>query len=296
MVSPAIEHVVGVHDAVDEADQHPLRHQLGLARDHRGRAARDRAAARVARLRVVAGDDVIGQQAQRLDIAARGEELEGADPDVARRHARQHRAGQRRLAPAPARRSSRRPATRVVGMPSAAIASLTMYSRSTGPSAARPSPRRENGVGPGALELDVAAHAVAVDDLAEQDGAAVAELRHEVAELVAGIGKRDRLDAMGDAVAREDLHALGARQRLGIEAELAGERGVELDQARRGDRRRREAARRSAPAGGRSCCRTADASRSPAGDGEARRRASREGKACRPRSRSPSLNRRSSPW
>ena len=37
---------------------------------------------------------------------------------------------------------------RVVGMPSAAIASLTMYSRSTGPSAARPSPRRENGVGP----------------------------------------------------------------------------------------------------------------------------------------------------
>ena len=37
---------------------------------------------------------------------------------------------------------------RVVGMPSAAIASLTTYSRSTGPSAARPSPRRENGVGP----------------------------------------------------------------------------------------------------------------------------------------------------
>ena len=40
---------------------------------------------------------------------------------------------------------------RVVGMPSAAIASLTMYSRSTGPSAARPSPRRENGVGPDPL-------------------------------------------------------------------------------------------------------------------------------------------------
>ena len=37
---------------------------------------------------------------------------------------------------------------RVVGMPSTNIASLTRYSRSTGPSAARPSPRRENGVGP----------------------------------------------------------------------------------------------------------------------------------------------------
>src|SRR3954451_3327646 len=36
---------------------------------------------------------------------------------------------------------------RVVGMPNAAIASLTTYSRRTGPSAARPSPRRENGVG-----------------------------------------------------------------------------------------------------------------------------------------------------
>jgi hypothetical protein len=37
---------------------------------------------------------------------------------------------------------------RVVGMPSAAIASLTMYSRSTGPSAARPSPRARTASGP----------------------------------------------------------------------------------------------------------------------------------------------------
>ena len=40
---------------------------------------------------------------------------------------------------------------RVVGTPSAAIASLTTYSRSTGPSAARPSPPRENGVRPAPL-------------------------------------------------------------------------------------------------------------------------------------------------
>jgi transglutaminase-like putative cysteine protease len=37
---------------------------------------------------------------------------------------------------------------RVVGIPSACIASLTRYSRRTGPNAARPSPRRENGVLP----------------------------------------------------------------------------------------------------------------------------------------------------
>ena len=37
---------------------------------------------------------------------------------------------------------------RVEGMPSAVMASLTTYSRNTGPSAARPSPPRENGVRP----------------------------------------------------------------------------------------------------------------------------------------------------
>src|SRR6187455_2455798 len=84
---------------------------------------------------------------------------------------------------------------RVVGMPNANIASLTMYSRSTGPSAARPSPRRENGV---------AADAVAVDDLAEQDGAAIAELRYEMPELVAGIGHRNRVGAVRQALSGED--------------------------------------------------------------------------------------------
>jgi hypothetical protein len=50
-------------------------------------------------------------------------------------------------------RSTRSPvvtaaSARVVGTPSADMASLTMYSRKTGPSAALPSPPRENGVGP----------------------------------------------------------------------------------------------------------------------------------------------------
>ena len=91
-----------------------------------------------------------------------------------------------------------------------------------------------------ALELDVAPHARAIDHLAQQDGAAVAELRHEVAELVAGIGERDRLRAGGEAVAGQDLDGLRRRQHVGIEAELAGQRLVDLDQARRRDRRRIE--------------------------------------------------------
>ncbi len=130
---------------------------------------------------------------------------------------------------------------RVVGMPSANIASLTMYSRSTGPSAARPSPRRENGVGPDPLSWMSRRTPSCVDDLAEQDGAAVAELRHEMAELVAGIGHRDRVGAVGEALSGEDFRPFRAIQHVGIEPEMDGQRPVQLDQPRGGDRGRRHA-------------------------------------------------------
>ena len=94
MVSP----VVGVHDAMNEADKQPLRDKSCLARNHlikKGaigvRGAR--------RLWVMPRDDVISEAPDRIQIPARREELEGADTDVARRDAGQHRAGQRRLAP-----------------------------------------------------------------------------------------------------------------------------------------------------------------------------------------------------
>ena len=91
-----------------------------------------------------------------------------------------------------------------------------------------------------ALELDVAPHAGAIDHLAQQDGATVAELRHEVAELMAGIGECDRLRADGNAVAGQDFYCLRRREHLGIEAELPGQRLIDLDQPRGGDRRRIE--------------------------------------------------------
>ena len=105
-------------------------------------------------------------------------------------------------------------------MPSATIASLTMYSRSTGPSAARPSPRRENGVGPEPLSWMSRRTPSLVDDFAEQDGAAVAELRHEMPELVAGIGHRDRVGPVGNALAGQDLGAFRGRKQVGIEPEM----------------------------------------------------------------------------
>ena len=84
-----------------------------------------------------------------------------------------------------------------------------------------------------ALEGDVAAPAGAVDHLAEQDRAAVAELRREAAELVAGVGLRDRLGAFGHGVAGEERGAGLARQRGDVEAELVGERRVEEQRLRR---------------------------------------------------------------
>src|SRR6185437_15071187 len=65
------------------------------------------------------------------------------------------------------------------------------------------------GGGTRALELDVATDAVLVDDLAKQDGAAVAELGHKMPELMAGIGHRDRLGTVGQPLAGEDFRALG---------------------------------------------------------------------------------------
>ena len=62
---------------------------------------------------------------------------------------------------------------------------------------------------PGALQLQIVTCAVSVDDFTEQDGAAVAELRHESTELVAGVGLRNRLGALGHRVAGEHRDAVG---------------------------------------------------------------------------------------
>ena len=98
-----------------------------------------------------------------------------------------------------------------------------MYSRRTGPSAARPSPRLENGVGPDPLELDVAAHAVAIDHLAKKNGTSVTELRDESPELMAGISHGERLASRGHPVTREDLHTPWCGKLFRIEPEMPGE-------------------------------------------------------------------------
>ena len=57
---------------------------------------------------------------------------------------------------------------------------------------------------------------------------------------MAGIGERDRLGTRRHLVAREHGDTLGRGQHLRIEAELQGQRAIELHQPRCGDRRRRQ--------------------------------------------------------
>ena len=84
------------------------------------------------------------------------------------------------------------------------------------------------------LELDVASATVPVHDFTEEDGPAVAELGIPAAELVPGIGLRERVGAPGHRIAGEDGEPLGRKERRGVEPKLLGQRLVEREEPRRG--------------------------------------------------------------
>ena len=141
---------------------------------------------------------------------------------------------------------------RVVGMPSACIASPIRYSRSTGPTAALPSPPRENGVRPEPLRAMSRRRPCRSITSPRSTARPSPSCGAEPAELVSGVGLRDRRRARGHDVAGE--HRGGERriERGDVEAELRGERVVEAQELRRRHRRgrhRRVAARQLAGVG-----------------------------------------------
>ena len=227
-------HVVGVHHSVDEADQQPARHELGLA-GHNAVEQRSVGMFRGGCLGIVPGESMIGERPHRLRVAPGGEVLEGANPDVASRHASEHRPGQPGLAHDQLAGGNRRQrpcggdAERGHGLAHEILAQHRPKRRPAVATAGERGRAR-------ALELDVAALPVTVDDLAEQNGAPVAELRHEVAELVPGVSRRDRLGAFRDAVPREHPHPSGSGEPIRVHAEVRRQRVVQADQARGCDR------------------------------------------------------------
>jgi hypothetical protein len=71
-----------------------------------------------------------------------------------------------------------------------------------------------------ALQLDIAPLAVAVHDLAKEDCAAVAKPGNEIAELMPGIGHRDRFGARRNDVAAKYRRQLVRFESSGIEAQF----------------------------------------------------------------------------
>src|SRR6202040_916574 len=162
-----------------------------------------------------------------------------ADTDVARRDAGQYRAGQTRLAP-------NRLAGRHSGKPSGRWNPQRRH-RLADDVFAQDRPERRASVAPPGkrrrarpLELDVAAHAVAIDHLAEKNGTSVTELRYESPELVAGVSHGKRLASLGHSVARENLNTLRCGKLSRIEPEMPGEFLVQPNQTGPGDRSGRE--------------------------------------------------------
>ncbi len=72
-------------------------------------------------------------------------------------------------------------------------------------------------------------------DLTEEDGAAVAELRGEAAELVAGVGHGEWFGSFGNGVSGEDGEAFGRAEESGIKSEFAGQVVINRDEGRGGD-------------------------------------------------------------
>ncbi len=91
-------HVVGVHDTVDEADQHPPREQGGLAFDHGGEQREGSlVGGGLGEVGVVTAKGVVGEGAEGGAVIAVGDgggPFEGAHADVAGGDAGEHGAGQ----------------------------------------------------------------------------------------------------------------------------------------------------------------------------------------------------------
>jgi hypothetical protein len=111
------------------------------------------------------------------------------------------------------------------------MASLTRYSRNTGPVAAARERRA-----PGALELDVASRTAAIERISDENRAPITELRHKVAELMARVGHCNGRKLRRQLVAREDRGQRFAVSVTRVETQFARQGAIELNQARLGDR------------------------------------------------------------
>ena len=101
----------------------------------------------------------------------------------------------------------------------ACIASPNRYSRNTGPSAALPSPPRENGVGPEPFRW-MSRRACDRSKLRPKQCAPVAQLWRKSTKLMPGIGHRQGLCTLGRGFARQNIGPIRRLQRVRIQPQL----------------------------------------------------------------------------
>ena len=200
---------------MDETEEHPLGDEVRLASDD-PQEQRVGGTAGVG-LGIMSPDRVGGECAQSLAVVAGCEVLEGADTEMAGGDAREDGSRQKGFAKdAFACRNGCEGAGGGHAECGHSIAeNVLAKNRAQGGAAVAPAGERCRA---GALELDIVAEATGGDEFAEQVGAAVAELRNKVSELVAGIGLGERLGAVGDTVAGEQVDAAGGGEEGRIEA------------------------------------------------------------------------------
>ena len=226
--------VVRVHDAVDEPDEHPARHEVGLAARHGGEQLQVRVV-RIRGVRVMPGDRVIGESTKNRAVVAvvtrrqRARELERPHPLVTCGHSREYRAGQRLLPihGVAGRGDRERPrggdSQGVHGLTDHVLAQHRPHRCQSVPTT------RERGA---ARPLEVQVPPVA--ELAHEQRAAVAESGRVPAELVTCVGLRGRCRALRHVVAHQQPDPLMPPQVVGLQAQLDGQRLVEQQQLRRG--------------------------------------------------------------
>ena len=206
--------VVGVHDPVNEPDGQPFHDQINLSRDHGIQKFQ-----RGFRFGVMALAGIIEQGLQRFGVAAGGEILERSHADMAGGHAGQDCAGQFAFTQdgfACGHGGQRAGGGNAKGKH---CFGQQIFAQDR-PQPCPPIAPAGIGGGTGPFELNIAAVPVVVDHFAQQDCAAIAQLRGKPAELMPGIGLRQRGRPFGDQITGKDLRHF--RGRAGGDPQIGG--------------------------------------------------------------------------
>ena len=200
---------------MDEAHQQPLRHEPSLSKDDTFEE-REVWLLSIEELRVVPGQDIVREKAHRLGITPRGEILEGSDPDMAGGDAREHGARKHRLAEngLAGRHGGERAGCRDPECRHRFADDIFAENRTDRRSAVAATRER---CSPRPLKMDIASDAVAVDDLAKEEGSPIPELRNEMPELVPGVSHSNWFGAVGNTVAGEHPHSFWTGQLFRIQ-------------------------------------------------------------------------------